>query len=108
MLGDKLKYLRKLKNIKQKDLADHSNITVSAYSQYENNKRQPDYNTLLSLANYLEVSTDELLGAKPSLIDEDPRFNNFKFALMNGENELTNDQKEDLLSYYEFLKSRNK
>ncbi|MFV0551308.1 MAG: helix-turn-helix domain-containing protein [Anaerorhabdus sp.] len=38
----------------------------------------------------------------------DPRFNDFKFALMHGENDLTEEQKQDLLDYYEFIKSKKR
>ncbi len=37
-----------------------------------------------------------------------PRFNNFKFALFNGENGLSDEQKNDLLDYYEFIKSKER
>lgn len=38
----------------------------------------------------------------------DPRFNDFKFALLHGENDLSEDQKQDLLDYYEFIKSKKR
>ncbi|MFV0551488.1 MAG: helix-turn-helix domain-containing protein [Anaerorhabdus sp.] len=38
----------------------------------------------------------------------DPRFNDFKFALLHGENDLTEEQKQDLLDYYEFIKSKKR
>lgn len=43
-----------------------------------------------------------------SQIPIDPRFNDFKFALLHGENDLSEDQKQDLLDYYEFIKSKKR
>ena len=57
-----LKELRKIHQVKQRELAEYLNVTVSTYSRYENGKRQPDYETLLLLADYYAVSVDYLLG----------------------------------------------
>lgn len=38
------------------------NISEARYNLYENNKRQPDYELLKSLAEVLETTTDYLLG----------------------------------------------
>lgn len=58
----KLKELRKRKKIKAKELAKAINVSESAISLYENGKREPDSQTLLKIANFINVSIDELLG----------------------------------------------
>ncbi len=60
-LGDKLIYLRKKNNKKQKDLADYLHITIQAYSQYERDLRRPDSVKIKDIANYYNVSTDFIL-----------------------------------------------
>lgn len=61
-VGNNLKTLRANKNISQQEVADYLSITRQAYSFYENDKRQPDYETLLKLAEYFNVSVGRLFG----------------------------------------------
>ena len=58
----KIKEIRKAKKITAKQLAVQINVAESTMSLYENGKREPDYNTLVKIADVLEVSTDYLLG----------------------------------------------
>lgn len=58
----KIKEIRKAKKITAKQLAVQVNVAESTMSLYENGKREPDYNTLVKIADVLEVSTDYLLG----------------------------------------------
>lgn len=59
---ERLKELRKLKNLTMKELGQIVNVAESTISLYENGKREPDYETLKKLADVLNVSTDYLLG----------------------------------------------
>ena len=43
MLGDRLKELRLNNGLKQSDLLKKFNLSSARYSQYENDKRVPDY-----------------------------------------------------------------
>lgn len=58
----RIKELRKSKKITAKELADHIKVAESTMSLYENGKREPDFETLLKIANYLNTSVDYLLG----------------------------------------------
>ena len=62
MLGDKIKYLRKKHKITQQNMAQALDIARSTYTSYENNNRSPDYELLIKMADYFNVSTDFLLG----------------------------------------------
>ena len=62
MFGDKLKELRKLKNLTQVDIANMCEVTPSTVSAWEVNKAQPNFDILTTLAEYFRVSTDYLLG----------------------------------------------
>lgn len=62
MLGNRINELRKSKGITLKELGEILNLGESTISMYENNKRSPDYDTLNTIANYFNVSTDYLLG----------------------------------------------
>ena len=59
---NKLKQLRIEKNIKQQDLAKALNVTKQSVSNWENNKRLPDINTLIQLADFYNCSLDYLVG----------------------------------------------
>lgn len=58
---EKLKELRKDKGISLKELGTVVGVAESTMSLYENGKRQPDYETLLKLAEYFGVTVDYLL-----------------------------------------------
>ncbi len=62
MFGNRLKELRSYKDINQLEIANHLGISRQAYGKYENENRQPDYNTLVKIADYFDVSLDYLLG----------------------------------------------
>lgn len=62
MFGEKLRKLRKSKNLTLRDLAKDLDISYSALGKYERNERQPDYKTLKEIANFFHVSIDYLLG----------------------------------------------
>lgn len=61
---ERLQQLRKEKNLLQSDLAKVLNTTQRRISYMENGVVEPDLATLISLANYFEVSADYLLGIK--------------------------------------------
>ncbi|MBC3901500.1 helix-turn-helix domain-containing protein [Acetobacterium malicum] len=62
MLGNKLKQLREARCLTQADIAKGAGVSRERYNQYENNRRAPDYDTLVILAKSFNVSTDYLLG----------------------------------------------
>jgi len=64
-IGDKLKYLRKLDNLKQKEMADELGIRYTTYSNYENNNRTPSKETLEKIADYFNITVDFFLYDKP-------------------------------------------
>ena len=61
-IGENIKKLRINKNITQEKLANHLQITYQTVSKWERNEGFPDITTLIPLANYFDVTVDELLG----------------------------------------------
>ena len=61
-LGKNIYDLRKQKNITQEDLAAELGVTAAAVSKWENGYTLPDILMLCALADYFQVTTDELLG----------------------------------------------
>mgnify|MGYP000144063095 CR=1 FL=1 len=62
MFGDKLKFILDSKNITQIQLAKELNMTQQAINRWCQNITQPDINTIIKIAKYLDVSIDYLLG----------------------------------------------
>ncbi len=61
--------LRKQKGFSQLKLAMDLNMNQNTISRYENGEREVDYNTLIKIADYFDVSLDYLLGRV-----DDPEF----------------------------------
>ena len=67
-----LKRLRKLRNLKQEDLAERLSVTRQTVSGWETGRRQPELDTLKALAEALDADIYELIyGEKPG---EYPKF----------------------------------
>lgn len=66
MFNDILRLLRQEKEVSQQEVADYLQITRQAYNNYENGKREPDYEILLKLSEYFNVSVDYLVRGETS------------------------------------------
>ena len=60
----KISYLRKLNSISQKQLAEKLGVSFQTVSKWENGICMPDISLLPSIAEYFNVSVDQLLGLK--------------------------------------------
>ena len=63
-LGRKLNELRKAYNLTQAEFSEKIGISRVNYTRYETNKSRPDYETLLKIADFYDVSLDELFDRK--------------------------------------------
>lgn len=57
----RLKELRTARSVSQVKLAIDLNVNQNSISRYESGLREPDYNTLIKIADYFNVSIDYLL-----------------------------------------------
>ena len=64
MFGENLKTLRKQKGFSQEELAARLHVVRQTISKWEKNLSVPDADTLIRLAEILEVPVSEMLGAK--------------------------------------------
>lgn len=62
-----LREARKEAGFTQRSIADILKISQQSYSDYENGKTFPDMQTLIAIADCLNVSTDYLLGRSDDL-----------------------------------------
>ena len=65
LIAEKLRELRKGRNITQENLAEILDISRSKVSSWETNKRDMTITDAINLANYYEISLDNLLNIKP-------------------------------------------
>ncbi|UYO64378.1 helix-turn-helix transcriptional regulator [Acetobacterium wieringae] len=61
-MGPKIKMLRQQKNINQEELGKIVGAGKTTISNYETGYSVPDFETLVKLADYFNVSTDYMLG----------------------------------------------
>jgi len=103
-LGEMIKELLEQHNLTQKQLAEILNISPSTLGNYIQNTREPDYNTLIKIADFFQVTTDFLLGhpgAKKLSHEEELLLHTFR--------SLTNDQREFYLEQGKiFIKQNHK
>lgn len=61
-LGDRLKLLLAERDMKQNKFAEENHMAPTTFNGYVKGNRQPDYDTLIQIAEYFDVTTDYLLG----------------------------------------------
>ena len=110
--GELLASLRRERGILQKELAAYLNVTVATISHYEKGVHAPDYETLVKLADFFDVSTDYLLQRteyKSSIqtLNQKLVVNYTVSELVNAILQLDQNSMTALIDYYELLSLRN-
>lgn len=59
-IGKKLKELRLSEKLTQEELAAKLNISRVNYTRYETDKVRPDFETLIKIADFYDISLDEI------------------------------------------------
>lgn len=95
MFSKRLKQLRKENNYSQEYISQLLNVSRQSYSRYENGNSQPEFSTLIRIADIFNVSLDYLL------CRTDNRHN---ISMMNKYNKDLFINILDILSQYEFRK----
>ena len=62
MFAEKLKQLRKIKGVTQKQVSIGTGLSERQYQEYEYGKVKPSFDALIALADYFDVSLDYLMG----------------------------------------------
>jgi len=74
--GERIASLREKLSMTQEDLSNKLGISRASLSHYENNRRAPDYETIVKIANLFHVSIDYLIGRTEDphmVLDEEVR-----------------------------------
>lgn len=64
VFSERLKELRKEKQLTQQELAEILGVKRNTYSDWENGKSEPNYKKLVKIADFFGVSLDWLFGRK--------------------------------------------
>ena len=107
-LSERLKELRTKQNISQYTLAENLNLSRGLLSNYEQGRREPDYDTLLLIANYFDVSVDYILGVtevKKRLLHNNmsDKYKRLMISILD----LSKQSLEELEKYIDLLKLRD-
>ena len=105
-VANRIKSRRMKLSITQTQLAKMATLTPAAISQFESGSRKPSFDALSKLAKSLKVTTDYLLGMKQSSYENilaDPKVS----VMFRGIMELPEKDKQTMLEFYEFLKSKS-
>lgn len=96
-----------LKNYKisQAKLANELQITQSAVNKYVLNKAEPSLENLCKMADYLHVTTDELLGRETNLINI-ASLDEYSQAIIKQLNSMSDKEKHLILQFIEFLNNK--
>lgn len=106
ILAERLTLLRKQKNLSQYKLAEILGFSRGLIANYEQGRREPDYNTLLTFATFYNVTIDYILGrTNDQSVDFTP--SKAEFALIQNFNNLTSESQEELSRYIELLKIKD-
>jgi len=87
--GNRLRDLRERRNLTQAEVSQNINCSCKVLSNYELDKREPDFQTLVNISNFFGVTTDYLLGRTEILV-------NYKDIALDA-------QSDSLLTLYEKL-----
>jgi transcriptional regulator with XRE-family HTH domain len=114
VLGKRITALRKEAGLTQEQLAKRLNITRSALSQYELGSRNPDYDLLLKIADFFEVTVDYLLGKPKSVSvvkEEKASYNvddpDLQIAFREA-SDFSEEAKQQAIDFIKYLKEKEK
>jgi len=103
-LSGRLVQLRKQKNLSQYKLAEILGFSRGLLANYEQGRREPDYNTLLIFAAFYNVSVDYLLGGTD---DGAVVYSDTDKEWIKTINALSKESREDLKKYADLLQIRD-
>ncbi|PFM44309.1 transcriptional regulator [Bacillus cereus] len=61
-LGERLLYFRKMRKLRQEDVAHHLNVARATYTNWEADRAEPDISTLIKISDLYNISIDNLVG----------------------------------------------
>lgn len=106
MFAEKLKTLRGKKSLTQEEFAREINVTKGAVAMWETGKRTPDLTMIKKIAEYFDITVDELIGGSVDRRGLDEAY--FSFAKSAQDEGIDPDDIKLALETIRELKYRNK
>lgn len=97
--NENLKEARIKKGLSQKEVADNIGVAKSTYSLYESGNREPNVQTIKKIADFLNISVDELLGLNDQPTTLAAHFDGAEY---------TEDELEEIKNFAAFVKGKRK
>ena len=79
-IGERLLKMRRERNISQEELANILNVSRQTISKWETDQSTPDFDKIVPLCNYYNITTDELLTGKENIVESKTNDNRKSFA----------------------------
>ena len=89
-------------------VAKETGISPTVFSDWKSGKSFPKIDKIKKIANYLNISEDYLLGKSDSPYALDEQLSGIEFALYGEVKDLTEEEKQDVLDYIRFKKTKKK
>jgi transcriptional regulator with XRE-family HTH domain len=100
MIGERLVELRKRRGLSQQEISDTLQVSRGTYSLWETDKRRPELDSLIALADFYGVSVDYLLGREAQTLAasrfDDPMI------------DLSDEARKSVEEFIEFVRKKNK
>ncbi|MCU7583176.1 helix-turn-helix transcriptional regulator [Riemerella anatipestifer] len=87
--GTNIKKIRQIKGLSQQAFADMLNLTRGIISSYEDGRAEPKVETLLRIAQFLDMKTDDLI-SKPLTVNQLANFEEVEDLIYKKENIIEN------------------
>lgn len=101
--SQRLKALRREKKITQQDLAEYLDVSRATVAGYETKEKQPDFEKMIKIANFFNVSLDYLIIGKNQKDQNLESDHTYKLDLKN----LTNDDIKKIEEYADLIRFKN-
>ncbi len=98
MFGDNLLKLRKQKKLTQSEIAEILGVARTTYSSYEQNRRMPDAEIQIKIADYFDVSLD--------FLHDRGEFDNSNLLAAHIDDNLTKEERIEIEKYLKFIRSQ--
>lgn len=107
-LGDIIKELLDMHSMTQRQLAEALDLSPSALGNYIQGTREPDYSTLIRIADHFHVTTDFLLDHTVTATASDKKSARREEQMLHIFRSLTNDQQEFYLEQGQIFLRQNR
>ena len=106
MFQSRLKELRENQKISQQKLASSIGVSQGTVGNWESGIREPNFEKTKQLADFFKVTVDYLLGRTDKNTFLDQKLEGVNFALYKETQDLTDEDKKDVLNFIEFMKQK--